>query len=108
MVTKHSSPSDHQTGEPPKAAPALECEPWVPRIDTQPDFNPFANIETPARSPGATLPAATNVPDIRDPQFDTTPLQGTRDLSDPDSLTDVIAESRCKGEDIAPAKRSST
>jgi hypothetical protein len=58
-------------------------KPWSPKIDSQPIFNPFAPPDG----------DRTTTPKLRDPQEDTAPLQGTKDVSDADSLQDVIADS---------------
>jgi len=54
-------------------------KPWRPRLSNDADFNPFA-------SPNQGSEASST---LRDPLEDTAPLQGTRDLSDADSLTDL-------------------
>jgi hypothetical protein len=59
-------------------------KPWQPRLDSEEELNPFAN-----RTQGD----GKFVNKIRDPNKDTSPLQGTKDLSDEDSLDDVIADS---------------
>jgi hypothetical protein len=60
-----------------------EKQPWSPTIEKSKDFqdhqNPALGDDPPLRIPDATE--------------DTAPLQGSKDLSDPDSLEDVIAES---------------
>jgi hypothetical protein len=60
-----------------------ERKPWQPSLDTEPDANPFAN-----RTQGE----GSFVKKVRDPQEDTAPLQGSKDMSDDDSLLDVIAD----------------
>jgi hypothetical protein len=60
-----------------------ERKPWQPSLDTEPDANPFAN-----RTQGE----GSFVKKIRDPNEDTAPLQGSKDISDDDSLLDVIAD----------------
>lgn len=60
-------------------------ESWQPKIDSEPDFNPFSNPDGAKASP-------LNTPEIRDANKDTAPLQGSKDLSDDDSLEDVIAD----------------
>lgn len=55
---------------------------WKPKIDTPAPFNAVPNV--------LDKPAPT---ELQDPEEDTAPLQGTHDLSDEDSLEDVIAES---------------
>jgi hypothetical protein len=60
-----------------------ERKPWQPRLDTEPEVNPFAN-----RTQGE----GTFNNKVRDPNEDTVPLQGSQDISDDDSLTDVIAD----------------
>jgi hypothetical protein len=64
---------------------------WRPHIDTEPEFNPFAS--TGAWGDGRTQfqDSATELPEIRDATEDTAPLEGSRDLSDADSLEDVVA-----------------
>jgi hypothetical protein len=61
-------------------------KPWSPKIDGQPLFNPFAPPDGDRSTP----------PKLREPQEDTAPLQGTKDVSDADSLQDVIADSSCE------------
>lgn len=59
-------------------------EPWQPHMDQQSEFNPFDT--TPKEgAPNSALR-------LRKAQEDTAPLQGTKDLSDSDSLEDVIAD----------------
>jgi hypothetical protein len=60
-----------------------ERKPWQPSLDTEPDANPFAN-----RTQGE----GSFVKKVRDPEEDTAPLQGSKDISDYDSLLDVIAD----------------
>jgi hypothetical protein len=64
-------------------------EPWRPKIDREPEFNPFGTVIDDNNS-------LSNPPKLRNPEEDTTPLQGTKDLSDADSLEDVIADARRK------------
>jgi hypothetical protein len=61
-------------------------EGWRPRVDNQPDFNPFQSPDSTSRSP-------LDTPKLRDAAEETTPLQGSKDLSDEDSLEDVVAGS---------------
>jgi hypothetical protein len=60
-----------------------EKQPWSPTIEKSKDFqdhrNPSVGDDPPLRIPDA--------------NEDTAPLQGSKDLSDPDSLEDVIADS---------------
>jgi hypothetical protein len=58
-------------------------KPWQPNLDTPEDANPFAN-----RTQGD----GRFTKKVRDPEEDTSPLQGSKDLSDEDSLEDVIAD----------------
>jgi hypothetical protein len=58
-------------------------KPWQPSLDTEEEANPFAN-----RTQGDGSFKNT----VRDTQEDTAPLQGTKDMSDEDSLVDVIAD----------------
>jgi len=60
----------------------MRFHPWRPHIERAVEFNPFEALG------GDHLK---NVPLLRSSD-DTAPLQGTRDLSDADSLEDVIAE----------------
>jgi hypothetical protein len=62
-----------------------EHKPWQPHVDQEAEFNPFAN----AKAGKDTL---INTPAIQDATEDTSPLQGTKDLSDEDSLEGVIAD----------------
>ena len=59
-------------------------QPWKPHIERQPEFNPFDT--TPKDD------SLTSAPKLRNAEEDTAPLQGSKDLSDADSLEDVIAE----------------
>jgi hypothetical protein len=56
---------------------------WRPRIERALEFNPFEAL--------GRDDYLKNAPRLRSRE-DTAPLQGTRDLSDADSLADVIAE----------------
>ena len=58
-------------------------KPWYPNLEKAKEFREHAN------------PALGNDPPLRvpDPNEDTAPLQGSKDLSDDDSLGDVIADS---------------
>jgi hypothetical protein len=65
-------------------------KPWQPKIDAERELNPFAND-------ASERDASLDTPRIDEPDVDSAPLQGTKDLSDEDSLEDVIAdESRPK------------
>lgn len=57
---------------------------WRPQIEPQGDFNPFAKPE--GRREILTSPK------LLEPDEDTAPLQGSHDLSDDDSLEDVVAD----------------
>jgi len=61
-------------------------KPWQPRVDTETELNPFTN-HTSERE------GLVNAPEISDPEEDSAPLEGSKDLSDEDSLVDVIADS---------------
>jgi hypothetical protein len=58
-------------------------KPWQPSLDTEQEANPFAN-RTQGDRPFKNK--------IRDPETDTAPLEGSKDISDDDSLLDVVAE----------------
>ena len=58
-------------------------KPWRPRVDNQTELNPFVNSTSAERDDD----------EINDPAEDSAPLQGTHDLSDDDSLDDVISDS---------------
>ncbi|HEY4772860.1 MAG TPA: hypothetical protein VIH50_07500 [Steroidobacteraceae bacterium] len=68
-----------------------ERKPWQPSLDTPEDANPFAN-----RTQGE----GKFTKRLRDPEEDTSPLQGSKDISDEDSLVDVIAD-----ESAPPSKK---
>ena len=72
-------------------------EPWKPRVEEEQEFNPFS-------PPGDDRDALLHSPKINDPSQDSTPLQGSKDLSDPDSLDDVIEDANESG---VPAKTDS-
>jgi hypothetical protein len=59
--------------------------PWEPKIERAREFNPFAKVDA-DKSPFV------ETRDLGRPEGDTAPLQGSRDLSDKDSLQDVIAD----------------
>lgn len=61
----------------------MSNKPWSPDIAGQPLLHPFTSPDGDKSRPTLTL---------RDPEQDTGPLQGTKDLSDADSLQDVIAD----------------
>lgn len=61
----------------------MKIRAWRPHIERAVEFNPFEAV--------AGDDHLKNVPKLRSRE-DTAPLQGTRDLSDVDSLEDVIAE----------------
>ena len=67
-------------------------KPWEPSLDTPEDGNPFAN-----RTQGE----GKFTKKVRDPEEDSSPLQGSMDLSDEDSLVDVIAD-----QSAPPSKKS--
>jgi hypothetical protein len=60
-------------------------KPWQPRVDPDTELNPFHNGASDADNP-------LDNPQIQDPEEDSAPLQGSKDLSDDDSLEDVIAD----------------
>ena len=62
-------------------------KPWSPRIEGQPLLNPFESADG-DKSYGSV--------ELRDPTQDTSPLQGTGDISSADSLEDVIADAEAK------------
>lgn len=57
-------------------------EAWRPRIDREPVLHGFQN-ETPEAD------SILESPEVRDPEEDTGPLQGTKDRSDDDSMEDI-------------------
>lgn len=60
-------------------------EAWRPTVGQEPDFNPFTGPTSASDSP-------LKAPTLLEPDEDTAPLQGSKDLSDDDSLDDVVAE----------------
>jgi hypothetical protein len=60
-----------------------ERKAWQPALDTEPEINPFANRSQGERS----------VEEVRSPDEDSGPLQGSKDRSDEDALVDVAAGS---------------
>lgn len=62
-------------------------KPWTPDIDGEPLLHTFGAPEG-GKSPGTLK--------LRDPEQDTAPLQGTKDISDADSLADVIADAEAE------------
>jgi hypothetical protein len=66
--------------------PMNSRKPWQPKMDdTERTLNPSA-------SPVSDREGILDTPQIRDPAEDSAPLQGSKDLSDDDSLEDVIAD----------------
>ena len=63
-------------------------KPWTPDIDGEPLLHPFGSPDGDRSRPTLKL---------RDPEQDTAPLQGTKDVSDADSLEDVRADAEEKG-----------
>jgi hypothetical protein len=61
-----------------------ERKPWQPKMDQQQELNSFVN---------ATTGTTHENDEINDAEEDSAPLQGSKDLSDADSLQDVIADS---------------
>jgi hypothetical protein len=61
-------------------------KPWQPRVDTDTELNPFHNGASDRDDPL----------EIQDAEEDSAPLQGSKDLSDDDSLEDVIADNADK------------
>jgi len=86
MITKANESGEQLSPE----AAHTGCA-WRPDIDVEPQFNPFAS--TGFSGDGRTQVAESDAepPAIRDATEDTAPLEGSRDLSDADSLRDVVA-----------------
>jgi len=61
-------------------------KPWQPKVESEAELNPFANHTT-------ERDGLLNTPEVSDPEEDSSPLEGSKDLSDEDSLVDVIADS---------------
>jgi len=61
-----------------------ERKPWYPNLENAKDFQEHTNPGVSSTDPPLRMPL---------PDEDTAPLQGSKDLSDPDSLEDVIADS---------------
>ena len=64
-------------------------KPWSPTLENAKEFSELSN-EAHGNSPPVRTPPV-RVPPLA--SEDTAPLRGSRDLSDPDSLEDVIADS---------------
>jgi hypothetical protein len=60
-------------------------KPWEPTIERNPEFNPFAKVD-------ARKGPYTEKRELQRFEDDTAPLQGSKDVSDEDSLQDVIAD----------------
>lgn len=69
-------------------------EPWRPHMEPDREFNPYS--ATGDESDARARPDA-----IQDPAEDTAPLQGSKDLTDEDSLDDVIAAVNDRGDDLS-------
>jgi hypothetical protein len=65
----------------------MSHKPWSPDIDSPTPLHPFAPPEG-ERARGTLR--------LRDPEQDTAPLQGTGDISDADSMEDVVADAESK------------
>jgi hypothetical protein len=78
-------------------------KPWEPTIERADEFNPFASVDG-DRGPFSQTPR------LRNPEEDTAPLQGSKDISDSDSLQDVVAdaydEQPAAAEEIGETKAS--
>lgn len=66
-----------------------DTKPWSPTLDNAKEFSDLANTAH-GNNPPASDPPLRVPPRATE---DTAPLRGSKDLSDPDSLEDVIAES---------------
>ena len=65
----------------------MSQKPWSPDMEGQPLLHPFGAPEG-DKSRGTLK--------LRDPEQDTAPLQGTKDISDADALEDVRADAEEK------------
>jgi len=76
--------------------------PWEPKIERAREFNPFAKVD-------ADKGPFVETRDLERPEEDTAPLQGSKDLSDKDSLQDVIADAyeQQPDQDAKPQAKSS-
>ncbi|HVW67697.1 MAG TPA: hypothetical protein VHB68_01925 [Steroidobacteraceae bacterium] len=69
--------------------------PWEPKIERAREFNPFTKVD-------ADKTPFKETRDLGQLEEDTAPLQGSKDLSDKDSLEDVIAGAGEERSDEAP------
>jgi len=67
-----------------------ECA-WRPAVEGDREFNPFASTGFSGDGRTQFGQSAVERPAIRDAAEDTAPLEGSKDLSDADSLRDVVA-----------------
>jgi hypothetical protein len=65
-------------------------KPWQPKVEVESELNPFVNRT-------AERDGLLDTPEVSDPEEDSSPLEGSKDLSDEDSLVDVIADSTDRG-----------
>ena len=73
------SPSPSTAVPPPRSAEPRRDEAWRPRVESERELHGFEGKTPEADS-------ILESPQIRDPEEDTAPLQGTNDRSDDDSL----------------------
>ena len=72
---------------------------WEPKIERAREFNPFAKVD-------ADKGPYIETRDLTRPEDDTAPLQGSKDLSDKDSLQEVIAEAYERQPDEDPKPKT--
>jgi len=80
-IPSSTPPSTSSTPESSASKPK-RGEAWRPRIDSERVLHGFQN-ETPEAD------SILESPEVRDPEEDTGPLQGTKDRSDDDSMEDI-------------------
>lgn len=83
---------------------------WSPRIDSEPEFNPFrrAGSAVSGSFAGKHANFVSTSARIRDACKDTAPLQDLRDFSDEDSLKDVVAGVRPRAKAVPKGARGRT
>jgi hypothetical protein len=79
-IPSSTPPSTSST--PGSASKPKRDEAWRPRVDSERVLHGFQN-ETPEAD------SILESPEIRDPEDDTAPLQGSKDRSDEDSMEDI-------------------
>jgi hypothetical protein len=81
-IPSSTPPSTSSPGSSASKPKPKQQEPWRPRVDSERVLHGFQSDSPEADS-------ILESPELRDPEEDTAPLQGTKDRSDDDSMEDI-------------------